>query len=40
MDDNLIFYTGCFCFALAIAGAVMTVIECKKIEKEDKDKEK
>ena len=27
MDDSLIFFTGFFCFALAIVGAVMTVVE-------------
>ena len=36
MDDPLIFFTGCFCFALAIAGAIMTVIEFKRLEKKDK----
>ena len=38
MDDPLIFFTGCFCFALAIAGAIMTVIEFKRLERNDKDK--
>jgi hypothetical protein len=36
MDDSLIFFTGFFCFALAIVGAVMTVVEFKRLEKEDK----
>ena len=36
MDNPLIFYTGCFCFALAIAGAIMTVIEFKRMEKKNK----
>jgi len=36
MDNPLIFYTGCFCFALAIAGAIFTVIEFKRMEKKDK----
>ena len=36
MDDSLIFFTGCFCFALAIAGAIMTVIEFKRLQKENK----
>ncbi len=36
MDDPIIFFTGLFCFALAIAGAVMTVIEFKRLNKEDK----
>jgi len=39
MDNTLIFFTGCFCFALAIAGAVMTVIEFKRLEKEDLEKQ-
>ena len=39
MDDPLIFFTGCFCFALAIAGAIMTVIEFKRLEKEDLKKQ-
>ena len=38
MDDPLIFFTGCFCFALAIAGAIMTVIEFKRLEKKDLEK--
>ena len=36
MDDSLIFFTGFFCFELAIVGAVMTVVEFKRLEKEDK----
>lgn len=36
MDNPLIFYTGCFCFALAIAGAILTVVEFKRMEKKDK----
>tara|TARA_Y100000389_G_scaffold205070_1_gene262691 strand:- start:5919 stop:6062 length:144 start_codon:yes stop_codon:yes gene_type:complete len=39
MDNPLIFFTGCFCFALAIAGAIMTVIEFKRLEKEDLEKQ-
>ena len=39
MDDSLIFYTGLFCFALAIAGAILTGIKYKKLKKEE-DKEK
>jgi hypothetical protein len=35
-QEALIFFTGFFCFALAIVGAVMTVVEFKRIEKEDK----
>ena len=38
MDDSLIFYTGLFCFALAIAGAILTGIEYKKLKKEDREK--
>ena len=40
MDDSLIFFTGLFCFALAIFGAVMTVIEFKRLEREDKKDKK
>jgi hypothetical protein len=36
MDNSLIFFTGLFCFARAIVGAVMTVVEFKRLEKEDK----
>ena len=36
MDNPLIFYTGCFCFALAIAGAILTVLEFKQMEKKNK----
>ena len=39
MDDPLIFFTGCFCFALAIDVAIMTVIEFKRLEKEDLKKQ-
>jgi len=39
MDNPLIFFTGCFCFALAIAGAIMTDIEFKRLEKEDLEKQ-
>tara|TARA_B100001027_G_scaffold90629_1_gene62200 strand:+ start:60 stop:176 length:117 start_codon:yes stop_codon:yes gene_type:complete len=38
MDDSLIFYTGLFCFALAILGAILTGIEYKKLKKEDKER--
>jgi hypothetical protein len=36
MDDSLIFFTGLFCFALAIVGVVMTAVEFKRLEEEDK----
>jgi len=36
MGDSLIFFTGLFCFALALVGAVMTVVEFKRLESEDK----
>ena len=32
MEDSLLFFTGLFCFVLAIVGAVMTVQEFKNIE--------
>jgi|TARA_B100000768_G_scaffold113328_1_gene104978 hypothetical protein len=36
MEDSLLFFTGLFCFVLAIIGAVLTVKEFKNIEAEDK----
>ena len=36
MDDSLILFTCLFCFELAIVVAVMTVVEFKRLEKEDK----
>ena len=36
MDDSLLFFTGLFCFVLAIIGAVMTVQEFKSIELKNK----
>jgi len=36
MDDSLLFFTGLFCFVLAIVGAVMTVQEFKNIELKNK----
>ena len=36
MEDSLLFFTGLFCFVLAIIGAVLTVKEFKSIEAEDK----
>ena len=36
MEDSLLFFTGLFCFVLAIIGAVLTVKEFKNIEAADK----
>jgi|TARA_B100001094_G_C18014019_1_gene711595 hypothetical protein len=36
MEDSLLFFTGLFCFVLAIVGAVLTVKEFKSIEAKDK----
>mgnify|MGYP000935633798 FL=1 len=36
MEDSLLFFTGLFCFVLAIIGAVLTVKEFKNIEAKDK----
>ena len=36
MCDSLLFFTGLFCFVLAIVGAVMTVQEFKSIELKNK----
>ena len=36
MDDSLLFFTGLFCFVLAIVGAVMTIQEFKSIELKSK----
>jgi len=36
MDDSLLFFTGLFCFVLAIVGVVMTVLEFRKIELKNK----
>ena len=36
MDDSLLFFTGLFCCALTIVGAVLTVKEFKSIELENK----
>ena len=36
MDDSLLFFTGLFCFVLAIVGAVLTVQEFKNIELKNK----
>jgi hypothetical protein len=31
MDDSLLFFTGLFCFVLAIVGVVMTIQEFKNM---------
>ena len=36
MDDSLLFFTGLFCFVLAIVGVVMTILEFKNIELKNK----
>jgi hypothetical protein len=36
MDNSLLFFTGFFCFVLAIVGAVMTVLEFRNIELKNK----
>ena len=36
MGDSLLFFTGLFCFVLAIVGAVLTVQEFKSIELKNK----
>ncbi|MFQ3368563.1 MAG: hypothetical protein ACI8WO_000671 [Methylophilaceae bacterium] len=36
MDDSLLFFTGLFCFVLAIVGVVMTVLEFRNIELKNK----
>ena len=36
MDDSLLFFTGLFCFVLAMVGAVLTVQEFKNIELKNK----
>ena len=36
MDDSLLFFTGLFCFVLAIVGVVMTVLEFRNIKKKNK----
>jgi hypothetical protein len=36
MDDSLLFFTGLFCFVLAIVGVVMTVLEFRNIEIKNK----
>ena len=35
MDDSLLFFTGLFCFVLAIVGAVLTIREFKSIEQKN-----
>ena len=37
MEDSLLFFTGLFCFILAIIGAVLTVKEFKDLESKDKN---
>ena len=32
MEDSLLFFTGLFCFVLAIIGAVLTIREFKELE--------
>jgi hypothetical protein len=36
MDVSLLFFTGLFCFVLAIVGVVMTVLEFRNIELKNK----
>jgi len=36
MDNSLLFFTGLFCFVLAIVGVVMTVLEFRNIELKNK----
>jgi|TARA_B110000438_G_scaffold273059_1_gene292164 hypothetical protein len=36
MDDQLLFFTGLFCFVLAVVGVVMTALEFKNIELKNK----
>jgi len=36
MDDSLLFFTGLFCFVLALVGAVLTIQEFKSIELKNK----
>jgi hypothetical protein len=36
MADQLLFFTGFFCFVLAIAGVVMTILEFRNIELKNK----
>jgi len=36
MDDSLLFFTGLFCFVLAIVGVIMTVLEFRNIELKNK----
>ena len=36
MDYSLLFFTGLFCFVLAIVGVVMTVLEFRNIELKNK----
>ena len=38
MDDSLLFFTGLFCFVLAIVRVVMTILEFKNIELKEKQK--
>ena len=32
MEDSLLFFTGLFCFVLAIIGAILTIKEFKELE--------
>jgi hypothetical protein len=36
MDNPLLFFTGLFCFVLAIVGVVMTILEFRNIELKNK----
>ena len=38
MDDPIIFFVGLFCFVLSIVGAVMTHLEFKNLELQNKKK--
>tara|TARA_B100000767_G_scaffold270929_1_gene295567 strand:- start:480 stop:587 length:108 start_codon:yes stop_codon:yes gene_type:complete len=35
MEDSLLFFTGLFCFVLAIIGAILTIKEFKELDSKE-----